>query len=270
MKSVRNHLSLILPLFAMLFAVEYLLVFERVVKIYESRLVEQYSVLVVADKTLRADEIAHADTLVDRVEFIDANHALRRIRKQVSEESFQKIQAVMPAFYSLKLRHYPDRRDLEKLKEELLSLKGVKRVRVFEKVHTPLYTMLAFMKNNLLFFALLLGMTSLLLMMKQMYIWQLEHKERMQVMALFGAPVWLRSGVLFRLAVVDAFLALLLAAAASFYLINNEMVLAFLSEIDIHAENLVKIDDFGPLAGISLGLALLCAFWVIVRFKEES
>jgi hypothetical protein len=48
------------------------------------------------------------------------------------------------------------------------------------------------------------------------------------------------------------------------------MVLAFLSEIDIHAENLVKIDDFGPLAGISLGLALLCAFWVIVRFKEES
>ncbi|BDY13894.1 cell division protein FtsX [Hydrogenimonas cancrithermarum] len=270
MKSVRNHLALILPLFAILFAVEYLLVLERVVQAYENRLKEQYSVIVVADRSVKSDTIGRVNGLIENVEPVDAEKVLMRIRKQVSKESLEKLQAVMPAFYTVKLRRYPDKKSLERLKNDLLSLEGVKRVKVFEKVHDPLYAMLAFMKSNVLVFAILLGITGFLLIIKQMYIWQLEHKERMQIMALFGAPVWLRSGVLFRLAIVDAIISLLLAGAMTLYLMTNSTVRSFLYEIDMRVDSLVGFDDFGLLAAVALGMALMCAFWVVVRFKEES
>ena len=44
---------------------------------------------------------------------------------------------------------------------------------------------------------------TIFLIAKEMRIWQFKHSERMNIMGLFGAPVWLRSAVLFRLAIVD-------------------------------------------------------------------
>ena len=269
MTFVRNHLGLILPLFAILFAVEYLMVFDRVVKAYESKLQEQYTVIVVAEKGSDRMAIRNADVLIGNVEKVDARRVLRRIRKQIDPKSLAKLQNVIPEFYTLKLRDYPDRKRLDRMKRNLMKVSGVKKVQVFEKIHDRLYAMLLFMKTNFYVFAGLIGAIGFLLVFKQMVIWQLEHRERMQIMALFGAPVWLRSGVLFRLAVVDAFIALVAVVGSMYYIVHESRVKEILSEMDVDASLLLRMDDLGVLAAVGFGISLFCALWVVMRFKEE-
>ena len=266
---VKNHLGLILPLFAILFALEYLMLFDRVVGHYETRLTEQYTVIVVADQKVAPAKIRHADVLVESVEPVDAKEVLLRIRKEISNTDIQALQKILPAFYTLKLRSYPDKRRLERLKENLEAVPGVQRVQVFEKIHDRLYTMLAFLKSNFFVFGGLIGAIGFLLVMKQMVIWQLEHRERMQIMALFGAPVWLRSGVLFRLAIVDATLALGSVLGVLLYLANDPRVIRIMSEMDLHFNGLFRLEDLGILAATGYGIALSCAMWVVVTTREE-
>ncbi|WP_201353425.1 FtsX-like permease family protein [Hydrogenimonas urashimensis] len=269
MTFVRNHLGLILPLFAILFAIEYMLIFDRIIKDYETRLQEQYTVIVVAEKSLDPESIKGANPLVKTVEPVDSKSVLMHIRKKISEENLKKLQTIVPAFYTLKLVRYPDKKSLDKLRRDLLNIKGIKRVQIFEKVHDRLYAMLLFMKSNFYIFGAMLGLISFLLVMKQMLIWQLEHKERMQIMALFGAPVWLRSGVLFRLAFVDALIAVLLALSGMLYLISEPRVKEALAEMGINGALLFHYDDVLYLASAGFGIALFCATWVVVRFREE-
>jgi cell division transport system permease protein len=148
MTFVKNHLGLILPLFAILFALEYLLVFDRTVRIYQERLTQQYAVIVVADKRVDPSRLRNASVLVGSVEPVDAREVLKKLRRRISPENLEKLQAILPRFYTIKLRDYPSRERLERFKKALLSVKGVKQVQIFEKVHDKLYAMLLFMKSN--------------------------------------------------------------------------------------------------------------------------
>ncbi len=270
MTFVRNHLGLVLPLFAILFALEYLMVFERAVTRYEESLKDQYRVIVVADRSVKPADLRNVDVLVAEAEPVDPKQVLQKIRRRITPESLKKLQSVIPSFYLLGLRTYPGSHRLEKLKKELLALPGVKEVQIFKKRHDRLYGMLLFMKSNLYLFSLLIGLIALLLIVKQMYIWQLEHKERMQIMAYFGAPVWLRSGVLFRLAFVDAFLAWLLTAGLTIYAFNDPTILALLRQMHIDPAAIWSLEDFGRLALVGFAIAFASAFWVVFRFREES
>ncbi len=270
MRSIRHHLALILPLFAILFCVEYLLLFDRIIDRYETDLKENYSLIVVADRSVKLSDLSHCDTLIKKVEPIDAELVLQKIKGRMNSESLEKIRSIMPLFFSVKLRRYAERERIERLKSELMSIEGVRDVHIFEKVHDRLYAMLLFMKTGFVVFAVLIGVVSLLLLMKQMTIWQFEHRERMQIMSLFGAPVWLRSGVLFRLAVVDAFFALAAVVSVMLYLVNDSHVRERLQSIGADPDLLLKLNDIPVLAGISFGIALICAAWVVIRFKEEQ
>ncbi len=270
MRSIRHHLALILPLFAILFCIEYLLVFDRITESYENRLKENYSLILVADRSVKLSDISHCDTLIEKTEPIDAENVLRRIKAGLNHESVEKIRSIMPLFISIKLRRYAGIERIERLKSELMSIAGVRDVHIFEKVHDRLYAMLLFMKISFTVFSMLIGAISLLLLMKQMTIWQFEHKERMQIMSLFGAPVWLRSGVLFRLAIVDALLALIFVVSALLYLVNDSSVRELLSAIGIEPEIILRLDDAAVLAGVSFAIATFSATWVVLRFKEEQ
>jgi len=89
-------------------------------------------------------------------------------------------------------------------------------------------------------------------------------------MSLFGAPVWLRSGVLFRLAIVDALLALLLVVSALLYLVNDSTVMEMIDAIGVEPETLLRLDDVAVLAALSFAIAIFSAGLVVLRFKEEQ
>ncbi len=74
-------------------------------------------------------------------------------------------------------------------------------------------------------FAVVISIVTMLLIMKELKIWQFKHSERMNIMGLFGAPTWLRSAVLFRLSIVDAIISSILIFFIFSYLSTNEFVL---------------------------------------------
>ncbi len=268
MTFVKNHLGLILPLFAILFSLEYLLLFDRSLSQYEVRLKEQYSVVLVA-KGADKERIIASSKLIERVDDINKTRALGKVTHSISKTQSEALRASMPDFYDIKLKRYPSGKELETLKSALLRLKGVQRVLVFEKVHDKLYGMLLFMKSNFYMFGLLIGAVGFLLIVKQMQIWQYEHRQRLQIMALFGAPLWLRSGILFRMAVVDALIAVFMVMLTVLYLPYNTQVALMTEETGVDVTALIRWQDFGLIGAVGLGIALLCAMWVVVRFREE-
>jgi cell division transport system permease protein len=100
-----------------------------------------------------------------------------------------------------------------------------------------------------------------------MEIWKYAHKERMQVMEIFGAPLMLRSGILFKVAIVDAFIATLLTSAIFLYV---KFQWAVKSGIDIMMQNqeeLFRMTDIAILLVSSLLIVIIAVYSVVFSSK---
>ena len=112
-----------------------------------------------------------------------------------------------------------------------------------------------------------MAVVSLFLIIKQMEIWRYAHKERMQVMEIFGAPLMLRSGVLFRMAFVDAIFSTILVSAIFFYV---KFYWASQSGIDIMMQNqeaLFKLSDIGILLASAIMIVITAVYTVVFSSK---
>jgi cell division transport system permease protein len=107
------------------------------------------------------------------------------------------------------------------------------------------------------------------LIVKELKIWQYKHNERMNIMGLFGAPLWLRSAVLFRLAIVDAIIASVLAFSLFVYLSSLSWVQEQFSNIGISIVIFDVSSDSLLLFGVAIALSVLLASLIVIGHKEE-
>jgi cell division transport system permease protein len=85
----------------------------------------------------------------------------------------------------------------------------------------------------------------------------------MQVMEIFGAPLMLRSGVLFKVAVMDAIVATLITALLFLYI---KFEWAAQSGIEImmkNQEELFKLGDIGILLGAAFVIVIIAVYSVV-------
>jgi cell division transport system permease protein len=160
---------------------------------------------------------------------------------------------------------------LEKIKSDLESDKNIKKVETFGSSYSSSYKLFAFIKFTLKLFIGFMGVVSLFLIIKQMEIWKYAHKERMQermqVMEIFGAPLMLRSGVLFKVAILDAFIATFLTSIFFLYI---KFQWAATSGIDImmqKQEELFRMTDIGILLGSALLIVTVAVYSVVFSSK---
>ena len=88
-------------------------------------------------------------------------------------------------------------------------------------------------------------------------------------MGLFGAPVWLRSAVLFRLSIVDAIISSLFAFMIFLYLSSSRFVLEQFENIGIKVVVFDPVGDFFLLLGVAVVLSVLLASMIVLGHKEE-
>jgi cell division transport system permease protein len=103
-----------------------------------------------------------------------------------------------------------------------------------------------------------------------MEIWQLEHRERMQVMEILGASGMLRSGVLFRIALTDAVIATLTTIGIFAFL---RYVWVAKSEIGFLVRKqalFFELKDVFILGGIALSIVIVSVISVAHGVKESS
>ena len=267
MKFIKNHLMFILPLMAILLGIEFYLVFDRTTQSYEKGLKEGYTMLIVTKKPVDLKTFQALNRHISSSEQIERNTIVSEVAKGINKTTSKAIMDALPYFYNLGLDSYLHDSELEKIKNSLKADPNIKRVETFGASYKSSYKLFSFIKLTLKIFIIFMAIVSLFLIMKQMEIWKYAHKERMQVMEIFGAPLMLRSGVLFKVAFVDAIIATMLVSGIFFYI---KFYWAASSEIDMMTQNqavLFEMTDIGVLLGSALLIVVLAVYSVVFSSK---
>jgi len=269
MKSLKNHFSLIAALFTILFTIQVYQILDRSISSYEENLRANYSIVVISNTAIEEASITSKFSLIRSIEEISPEKVIKRLEKEMDKTSLGLLRASLPKFYKLSLEHYPQPSEIEILSAQLLNMKQIKRVESFSQTHDQIYKLLLLYKGVTQIFAFAILIVTLLLIAKEMRIWQFQHQERMNIMALFGAPMMLRSAVLFRLAILDAIIAASLIIATFVLIINAGWVEPYFADINIHVTVFDFTTDSFMHFGIALGLSVLLALMLIANHKEE-
>ncbi len=125
--------------------------------------------------------------------------------------------------------------------------------------------------SSLNIFIFIIFIISILLIIKQMEVWQLAHKERMQIMEIFGAPLILRSGILFGIAIIDSIIATILNLLLFLFLRLNPSYFNFnelLTFVNGDTSFLFYVQDLFIWLLISFIVVFISVTFVALRASE--
>jgi cell division transport system permease protein len=252
---------------AILLGIEFYLVFERTTNTYEKGLKEGYSMLAVTHKPMELSEFQTLNEHISTSEKIKREYIVFEVAKGINQSSSDEILAALPYFYNLGLDSYLHTSELDKIKKDIEADVNIKKIETFGSSYHSNYRLFSFIKFILKIFIVFMAVVSLFLIIKQMEIWKYAHKERMQVMEIFGAPLMLRSGVLFKVAFIDAIFSTILVSGIFFY---TKFYWAAQSGIDIMMQNqeaLFKYSDIGILLASSVLIVIIAVYTVVFSSK---
>jgi len=265
---LREHISLILALFTILFTLQVFFIIERTISIYETTLTNNYSMIAVSNKKLNIDIVKNEIKVIDKIEPIDPQKVLNRLRDELNKDDLGVLKENLPSFYRVFLKSYPTPEQLKHIKEQLEAINGIKRVETYSKTHDQIFKLLVLFKDISNVFLLAIFLVSALLVVKEMRIWQFEHTERMHIMALFGAPIWMRSAVLFKVAIFDAFLSSILVVITFVILEVNGWLHDLFTMISVDVDIFEFFQDTFKLLLISIVISFILALVTILKNRE--
>jgi len=269
MKSIKNHLSLVIALLSILFSLQVFIIVDRSIDSYKENLATTYSVVVVSNKRVEDKVIMQANKIVAEVSVLTPDSVIQRLNTGMTKKNMELLKLTLPKFYKIKLTHYPTPKEIQKLTKNLLSNKSITKVESFSHNHDITYKLLLLFKSVITVFSASIFIVTILLIFKELKIWQFKHNERMSIMGLFGAPTWLRSAVLFRLSIVDALIASALAFALFSYLSSSAWILTQFDYIGIKIVIFDPLYDFLVLLGVAIFLSIMLASMIVLGHKEE-
>jgi len=269
MKSFRNHLSLVIALLSILFSLQTFIIVDRSIDAYKENLAKNYSLIIVSQKYLKEKEVLKKSSLIVSLKALSPDKTIKRLNSGIDKNSIAILKLSLPKFYKLKLKTYPSPLEIEKLTKTLLKNSAIIKVESFSKTHDTTYKLLLLFKTVISVLAFSIGVVTILLVSKEMKIWQLKHNERMSIMGLFGAPTWLSSAVLFRLAIVDALTATFLAFVIFIYISSSAWISEQFGSIGIEVVVFDGFQDTFVMFGLAMTLSILLATFIVLSHKEE-
>ncbi len=233
MKSFKNHLSVIFPLVVFLISLQFTINLEKIVDDYEDKLVEDYSIVMVSSGDLNVSQLKIGMGGLRSLELMSTDKVLDKLKGDLSSKNISLLKTALPKFYSLKLSNFPSTAKLLEIKKQLLKHQSISRVETFSKTHDKIYRIFTIAKFTSYIFTIFILIISFLLMLKQMRIWVYEHKERMDIMSLFGAPFWMKSTFLYRLVIVDSIIATCIVIFVYDFISTRDFMQSIASDMEI-------------------------------------
>lgn len=268
-KSIRNHLSLVIALVSILFSAQLYIVVERAVEAYSQNLKNNYSIIAMSKKELSSDDFNAINKLIASSSELETQDIIQRLSSDIKSLNIDLLKLSMPKFYKLNLSKYPDPSEIKDIKDALLKNPNITKVEDFSYNHDIIYKLLLLFKTVVTLFASVILVVTILLIFKELKIWQYQHNERMNIMGLFGAALWLRSAVLFRLAIVDALISSIIVIIIFAYLSTSYHVIEKLRSIDIDIVIFDMANDSILLGALALSISIFLAILIVVVHKEE-
>lgn len=269
MKSLKNHISVIIPLFVLLFSLQFMFSVKNIVQDYETKLIEEYSIVIVSQKTLDENIVKSKIKGVRSVTPISSQKVLDRLKRDLSSKNLALLKIALPYFYSVKLKRLPSESELDRITNDFKKINSITKIETFAKTHTKMYKMFHFIQTLSYLFAGLILILSVLLVSKQMRIWWYEHQERMAIMSLFGAPFWMKSVFLYKLAFFDSIISALLVSLLFWYLPYQSDMVAFAKGIGINLYQFNMFYDTAILLGVGIVFSLIIVSFVIAKMNKK-
>jgi len=243
---------------------------ERSIDAYKVNLANNYSVIAVSKKELSNSDFESINKIILDAKELSTDSVIKRLTSDMKSTNTELLRLTLPKFYKLTLTHYPTPQEIKRLRSDLLKESSITKVEDFSHTHDTTYKLLLLFKKVVSLFAVVVLVVTVLLIFKELRIWQYKHNERMTIMGLFGAALWLRSAVLFRLAIVDALIASFMAFGIFIYLSSNSWVVEQFNNIGISVVVFNPIDDFLIIVGVAMAISILLASLIVIGHKEEA
>lgn len=269
MKSLKNHLSFIVPLFVLLFAIQFSTMLERGIKKYEAHLTGEYTIVVVSKLPFDKKSAQKIVPSIKTIDEIQKDKYIEKLKNDISKADLVYLRANLPKFYTLKLTSLPDEVTLKKISAKLTKIKGVIKVETFKKTFNKFHQFLKMSKMASMFFTIFIFLISFMLIVKQIEIWSLEHNRRMYIMGLFGAPFWMKSASLYKSVIIDALIAAVLVAIVFLLLPNIANLESIKHDLGIDLRNFNFIGDLFKLIVISLLISVVSVTTIILKQKNS-
>lgn len=270
MNTFKNHLSLIFALVTLLASFQFFVSFSKMVETYERTLGSDYSVIVISKKPLQLQTLQRAIPYATSLEPIDPAFVIDEVKASLSESNVAYLKTALPLFYRLKLDRFPSIEDRQNIEKRLSAIDSVMRVETFAKTQNKIYKLLLLNKTIILVFAALMFIVAFLLIVRQMEVWRFEHSDRMNIMSIFGAPIWLRSAVLYRLAFIDSLISVGIVGGLFYYLSADSALSKALIEIGLPSVGYDTIFATLKLLGLSLLISLGSVLYVIIKAEDQG
>lgn len=269
MKSIKNHLSLVVALVSILFSIQVYIIVDRSINAYKENLATSYAVIVVAQVSINDEKIKSFSPLIDTVSELNPDSVIKRLNTKIDSRNLELLKVALPKFYKLKLTRFPNPSEIKTLTKKILKHQSVTKVENFSQNHDNTFKLLLLFKEVITVFSISIFIVTILLILKELRIWQYMHNERMSIMGLFGAPIWLSSAVLFRLAIVDALIASAISFVVFSYLSSSAWTQKQMQSIGIDVVIFDPMMDFVLLFGVAIFLSVVLALLIVIGHKEE-
>jgi cell division transport system permease protein len=265
MKFIKRHVSLIFPLVAILLGLEFFIVFDRTTDTYEKSLSSNYSILVVAKDEMSIDDFKSLNSHILGVKELSKPQALKNMYMGDSKS----INQALPNFYEIKLDNLLGIKALDEVKKNLSDSESIKRIETFHSTYKSQYELFTFIKFSFGTFIFFMSIIGFFLIVKQMEVWNFLHAQRMKVMEIFGASLFLRSKVLINMAVIDAVISAILTSAMFVSLQRMWISDTQMEILKEHVSDVFLFSDFFILLFASIVVVLIAVFLVVINVKEE-
>jgi len=269
MKSLKNHLSFIIPLFVLLFSIQFSTMLDRGIKRYETHLTGEYTIVIVSKLPLDQKSIKKIVPSTKTVEEIKKDKYIEKLKSDITKADLAYLRANLPKFYTLKLNALPDAKTLKQISAKLTKIKGVTKVETFKKTFNKFHQFLKMSKMASIFFTIFIFLIAFMLIIKQIEIWSLEHNRRMYIMGLFGAPFWMKSASLYKSVIMDALIAAVLVAIVFLLLPNIANLGSIKTDLGIDLNNFNFIADVFKLIVIALLISIVSVTTIILKQKNS-
>jgi len=269
MNTFKSHFSLVIALVTMLLSIQSFITISRFVDDYRTSLKNDYALIVISERELKIENLKRLSPFIDHFELIDPSDAVGSLKTNLSSANYSLLQTMLPKFYRVHLTRYPSSDELRSIERRLKSNANIRDVESFASNQTKLYTLLSINRTIMLIFAILAFTITSLLVLRQMEVWRLRHHDRMKIMAVFGAPMWMRSAVLYKLAIIDSIISTAIVSGGFYYLASGRFIDAYLTKLGLGPLRFHTLEDGMVLFGTALFISVLSVFFVVMSSDED-
>ncbi|CAA6811084.1 MAG: Unknown protein [uncultured Campylobacterales bacterium] len=238
---MKKHLSLIVPLFVLLFSFEFFIMTNESIDKYEDKMLGNYSILISSQKELK--NLKTKLPFIEEYKLVETNNLVDKFKSTLSDNTIKDLKKSMPYYYKVKLSYFPSS-DIEiaNIKTSLSSIDEIQKVEMFTSSLNSSKNSLAFIKFILNVFIIFCFLVTIMLMLKQMKIWNLKYNKQIFIMKLFGAGFLFRTALIYRFVLLDSIIASLITAVSLYFMQSSSTYQLFYQALGLSIGDISLID----------------------------